>query len=490
VNSVGSLIGFSEAKEVTTTFNTFNPKKNTQNKNSYAVASKNDINNALKLADEAFSEQYKFSDKDRSIFLELIIEFLIQDEKTLENTYCIESGLSKNRFKTEFSRTINTIRLFSELIKKESWKKISTSISNNITASIEKKRFPIGPVLVFGASNFPLAYSTAGGDSIAAFAVGCPVIVKAHPFHAGTSHLVAKAIIKANKKSNLPEGFFSHIQDNTFEAANMLIKDNRIKAIGFTGSINGGNAIYDIAAKRNSPIPVFCEMGSSNPIIIFENQINNPKNLWANKIAEAICNDAGQFCTKPGLIFIPKSSNGNKFKTRLIHEIINTQACYMLHPSIKSNYEKLIKERIKTSKGDFFQSNEKTAILKAKPSLLCVDINKFMQEKSLQEEVFGPFCVLITYTNKTELKKAIKKLHGQLTYTFIGKKDDFKNDIINIGVNRSGRIIFNDVPTGVQTCSSMHHGGPYPASSDSRFSAVGTDSIHRFTRPVAFQNIK
>ena len=242
------------------------------------------------------------------MFFNYLIKFLKEDKQKLKNSYCKETGLSEQRFTTEFNRTINTINEFKKLINDPSWKEISSNIDLLKNIRIKKHRIALGPVLVFGASNFALAYSTAGGDTIAAMAAGCPVIIKSHPFHAGTSYLVAQAIIKANKISKLPEGFFSHLQDDSYRVAQALIASEKIKAISFTGSLKGGKSVFDLAMKRITPIPVFSEMGSTNPIILFKDKIKENISFWVDKISTSICNDAGQFCTKPGIIFYPKKS--------------------------------------------------------------------------------------------------------------------------------------------------------------------------------------
>ena len=485
----GSFVGFSEKKNNTKIFKTFNPRKNSYNQEIYSIASDKDVQNALELASNYYESAYPPSDADRVLFFNYLIKFLKEDKQKLKNSYCKETGLSEQRFTTEFKRTINTINEFKKLINAPSWKEISSNIDLLTNIRIKKHRIALGPVLVFGASNFALAYSTAGGDTIAAMAAGCPVIIKSHPFHAGTSYLVAQAIIKANKISKLPEGFFSHLQDDSYRVAQALIASEKIKAISFTGSLKGGKSVFDLAMKRITPIPVFSEMGSTNPIILFKNKIKENKSFWIDKISTSICNDAGQFCTKPGIIFYPKKNHENNFIELLIKKVIETKPFWMVLPSMLKRYNELINERKKQCSGILYQNTKNQDINKAKPTLLSIEIKEFISTPSLQEEVFGPFCLLISYSSIEELKRGLKKIEGQLTFSFIGNKRELEQNkpLINIGINRAGRVIYNDVPTGVQTTKSMHHGGPYPASTDSRFTAVGTDSILRFTRPIAIQ---
>jgi NADP-dependent aldehyde dehydrogenase len=339
-----------------------------------------------------------------------------------------------------------------------------------------------------GSSNFPLAYSTAGGDTIAAFAAGCCVLVKAHAMHAGTSVLVAECIEDARKTLNLPEGVFTHVLDDGFQHAQRLCLDERIQAIGFTGSFKGGKALMDLAHSRKNPIPVFAEMGSVNPVVIDENLSSKQQETVAEKLAHSICNDAGQFCTKPGVIFIPHGQTGEHFTQRLKQFIAETTAVPMLHPNIHGNFENGKTEIASISGVKFTSASIPQNGIEGRWSLAEADVKTFIEHQRLQEEVFGPFSLLVTYNSKEELHTGLEALSGQLTGSiFYETHSDLVTDCIEMLSRKVGRIILNDVPTGVRVTETMHHGGPFPASSDVRFTAVGPDSIQRFQKYVSIQ---
>ena len=471
-------------------FQTFNPQLNDFNPERYNSSSQEDVELALEKSHKAFLTYSKTSPTLRSDLLLQIVQELETAKSTIEVYYCSESGLSKARFEVEFTRTIFQLTSFSDFLL-NNWKQLETftPASHNLP-SLRKIPRAIGPVLVMGSSNFPLAYSTIGGDSVAALAAGCPVIVKAHLMHVGTSLEVFKCIQSALRKLDLEEGIFQHLIDDGFEVATQLITDDRIQAIGFTGSIRGGRAIMDLANKRKSPIPVFAEMGSANPVVFLENGFEEKINFFALLFACSICNDAGQFCTKPGLFFIPKSEKGNELTARLIEEVIEHSSFFMLHPSIQNKFEQLKKERESLVANSLIEKKGLLESLQGRQAILQVNAKEFLAHNQLQEEVFGPFALIISYENSSELKTCLAKLVGQLTGTIVGdniKSPDFE-DVIDLLSTKVGRLILNAIPTGVRVNEAMNHGGPYPASSDSRFTAVGTQSITRFLRNLTFQN--
>ena len=471
-------------------FQTFNPQLNDFNPIKYSSSTYEEVEIAVEKSQKAFLSYSKTSSALRSELLLQIAQELGSAKSTIEAFYCSESGLSKARFEIEFTRTIFQLTSFSDFLL-NNWKQLETftPASQNLP-SLRKKPRAIGPVLVMGSSNFPLAYSTIGGDSVAALAAGCPVIVKAHPMHVGTSLEVSNSILSALRKLNLEEGIFQHLIDDGFEVATQLITDDRIQAVGFTGSIRGGRAIMDLANKRKSPIPVFAEMGSANPVVFLENGFEEKINHFAPLFAGSICNDAGQFCTKPGLFFIPKSKKGNELTTRLIEDVIEYTSFYMLHPSIQNKFELLKKERESLVVNSLIEKKGQLEPLQGRQAILQIDAKEFLSHNQLQEEVFGPFVLIISYENSDELKTCLAKLEGQLTGSIVGdssKSPDFE-EVVDLLSLKVGRLILNGIPTGVRVDESMHHGGPYPASSDSRFTAVGTQSITRFLRNLTFQN--
>jgi len=356
---------------------------------------------------------------------------------------------------------------------------------------LRKMLKPIGPIVVFGASNFPLAYSTAGGDTASALAAGCPVILKSHPMHAGTGELVSSAIIRAAKKTNMPNGVFSNLNSRGIEVGVKLVKDPNIKAVGFTGSLKGGRAIYDLASQRSHPIPVFAEMGSVNPVLIFPKKLEKEYAELAKQYAKSITVGSGQFCTNPGIIISFESDNFNLFIKKLVEEIEQISPSCMLHPTIYDSYN-LGLQKIKQNKN----VSELTAEVEEndknfpKHVISSVNADKFIEDKSLQHEVFGPCSLIVTCRDDKEMYKVVESLEGQLTATVLAENNDtfLTQEIIDALEIKVGRIIFNGVPTGVEVCESMTHGGPYPASTDSRFTAVGINSIKRWLRPVSYQD--
>ncbi len=472
-------------------FQTFNPLSNSFNPTKFLVSSPDEVEHALLLAEDAF-------DFWNEISLSLRAELLITIKETLENSkseirvlYCSESGLSEQRFETEFQRTIFQLELFSDFLQNQfnTSLHIAQADSSKNLPLLQKTTQAIGTVLVIGSSNFPLAYSTIGGDSVAALSAGCPVIVKAHPMHAGTSIAVANCVQRAIQKLDLPEGIFGHLVDDTHEIATYLLQHPTIKAVGFTGSIRGGRALMDLAAKRPDPIHVFAEMGSCNPVVVTESALlHNEK--WSSLFAQSVCTDAGQFCTKPGLFFIPDSNAGKDFAKQLQEKILSFSPYYMLHPAIEQQFE-LRKQMIQSFKGvHFSETNLMLLPNQGKAGFATCDTKTFMSNPTLHEEVFGPFALAIFYKNQEALKNSLHSLHGQLTFSLISEenKSDAFTQLLTIARKKAGRIILNGVPTGVRVDAAQNHGGPYPASSDARFTAVGTDSIYRFLRNVTLQN--
>ncbi|MEY3586669.1 MAG: aldehyde dehydrogenase, partial [Bacteroidota bacterium] len=316
----------------------------------------------------------------------------------------------------------------------------------------------------------------------------CCVLVKAHAMHAGTSVQVAECIDEARETMNLPEGIFTHVLDDGFQHAQALCLDERIQAVGFTGSFKGGKALMDLACSRKNPIPVFAEMGSVNPVVILDDLSLEKQTSIAEKLANSICTDAGQFCTKPGVIFIPEGQAGEQFSRLLKQFVAQTNVVPMLHPSIHGNFENRKKEIESITKVTFSSSTNVPNGIAGRWAIAETEVTTLQQNPDLQEEVFGPFSLVVTYRTTEELFSGLQCLSGQLTGSiFYAKPSDFVSECMETLSRKVGRIILNDVPTGVRVTQSMHHGGPFPASSDSRFTAVGTDSMKRFQKYVSIQ---
>ena len=490
-NYIGNLLSSTGKK----TFKTFNPQTNIENETIYTEASLVEIEKAVELASEAFNTFKSISGEKKSEFLNEIANQILELGNELIEMYSSETGLPAGRAEGERGRTVFQLRSFANLVKDGSWVEatIDTADENRQPipkVDIRKMLLPLGPVVVFGASNFPLAYSTAGGDTAAAFAAGCPVIIKSHPMHAGTGELVASAIIKAAEITGMPNGVFSNLNSSGIEVGEVLVKHPSVKAVGFTGSIRGGRALYDLAAKRPEPIPVFAEMGSVNPVIILPNSAKLKGDFWAKLYAGSITLGSGQFCTNPGLILGIKSVDLDNFIKKLSEEIIKIEPSCMLHPNIIGAYESN-KAKMLEQKGLHTAAAVNKDVSKnyGRQIVTTVEGATFLENSTLHQEVFGPFSMVVQCENKAQLEEIISKLEGQLTGTILAE-NELENypAIISALQNRVGRIIFNGVPTGVEVCPAMVHGGPYPASTDSRFTAVGTNSIKRWVRPFSYQS--
>tara|TARA_B110000037_G_scaffold217777_1_gene279507 strand:+ start:3991 stop:5514 length:1524 start_codon:yes stop_codon:yes gene_type:complete len=480
----------------TQTHKTINPKLNVENATSFYEATEEEVNEAVALASEAFKTFKNISGTQRAAFLNAIADEILALGSELTDMYSMESGLPEGRAQGERGRTMGQLRSFADLVLKDEWR--SNSIDEAIPdraplpkSDIRKTSIPLGPVVVFAASNFPLAFSTAGGDTASALASGCPVIVKSHAMHSGTGELVASAIIKAAEKTGMPNGVFSNITGRGRVVGAALVKHPKVKAVGFTGSIAGGRSLYNIAAERAEPIPVFAEMGSINPVVILPNAITEKANEIATTYAGSITMGSGQFCTNPGLLLTIAGQETDAFIKDLGEKTANISSQCMLHPSIKEGF---------VANGELVASQEGVETIGkmsgeietnfAASQVCAVSGSDFLANTKMHTEVFGPFSIVVKCANEDELIAIIDNLEGQLTGTILAEKDDFNSlsTIADALQGRVGRIIFNGVPTGVEVCESMTHGGPYPASSDSRFTAVGLGAIKRWIRPFSFQD--
>ena len=489
-------IGYQLSATGTTTFKTFNPKLNTATDWNFHEAAIDEVDEAAQLASRAFETYRNFSGERKAEFLKAIAEEIENLGDELLEAYTTESGLPIGRAQGERGRTIFQLRSMAELLLEGSWVEaiIDTAIPDREPVpkpDLRKMLIPIGPIAVFGSSNFPLAYSTAGGDTATALAAGCPVIVKSHPMHAGTGELVASAIIKAAMRTEMPDGVFSNLNSSGIEVGQQLVSHPSIKGVGFTGSIAGGTALFRLASEREEPIPVFAEMGSINPVVVLPSALKKDSGQWAKAYAQSIALGTGQFCTNPGLILGLESAPLHNFIATLGDQLLKTDPGLMLHPNIHGNYEagkKVLSSEEGTSVIAAYE--DKVDANYAQQILLTVDGKTFMRNPKLHKEVFGPFSMVVQCADKTEMRRILKRLEGQLTGTVLGEPKEMKEyeDVIEALRGRVGRIIHNGVPTGVEVCPAMQHGGPFPASTDSRFGAVGASAIKRWVRPVSYQS--
>ena len=453
------------------------------------------INGVMLQAAEAFSAYQKISPENKALFLETIAGNMESLGDELIHQASAETNLPAARLQGERSRTTMQLRMFAQMLREGSWVEasIDTAIPDKTPPKpdLRKMMVPLGPVVVFGASNFPFAYSTAGGDTASALAAGCPVVVKAHPAHLNTSVLVAAAIQKAMVTCGMPDFVFQHVTETSFEAGKALVQHAATSSVGFTGSFTGGKALYDYAASRKNPIPVFSEMGSINPVVFLPDTLHTQAESLAKQYAASITLGMGQFCTNPGILIAMASEGLNQFKLHLAKEIEAVVPAKMLHSGIHEAFFKKRQDALQ-QKGVKLLSQSLTApgISEAWPSLATVEGADFLQDPLLQEEVFGPYSLLVVCSNLDELKTVWRSLTGQLTTTIMGTEKDFTEyrSLLEMATTIAGRIAFNGVPTGVEVCNSMVHGGPFPASTDSRFTAVGTQAVKRWVRPVCYQN--
>lgn len=474
---------------------TFNPQSNMYNDWEFTEATDTEVEQALTLAHTAYEIYRNIPGKQKATFLNAIADEILKLENNLIEIYCSESGLPPGRADGERNRTIAQLRSFASMVAEGSWIQatIDTAIPNRQPLpkeDIRKMLVPIGPVVIFGASNFPFAFSTAGGDTVSALAAGCPVIVKSHPMHLATGELMASAIIKAAQKTGMPNGVFSNLNGG-ISLGTKLVKHPLVKAVGFTGSITGGRALMDMAAQRAEPIPVFAEMGSINPVVLLPGALEKNAGKWAAAFAASITLGAGQFCTNPGLMLALKGDGLNRFEQLLSQQLSTISSSCMLHPDIKTAFVH-VKQSFSSQSGVhvLFETKEEELPNHISPTLLTVDGQIFLKNKMLQREAFGPLSLIVKCDDKLQLRNILDQLDGQLSGTIISESDDLQSylDIVAALQHKVGRMVFNAVPTGTEVCAPMVHGGPYPASSDSRYTAIGENSILRWVRPVCFQN--
>jgi NADP-dependent aldehyde dehydrogenase len=454
-----------------------------------------EVNDAMHRSFTAYNLYKKYSIKQRAQLMRAIAKEIEVLGDELIQTTMRETNLPEARLKGERGRTIFQLNSYADACEKGDWleARICLPIPDKAPPrpDIRKMLVPIGPVVVFGSSNFPYAYSTAGGDTASALAAGCSVVVKAHPAHPETSSMVAGAIEKALVALNMPKDIFIHLHGASFAIGEALVKNENTKAVGFTGSYSGGMALFNWANQRKEPIPVFAEMGSVNPVYLFNEELSNNPSVYGNMLADSITLGVGQFCTNPGIIVGLDSPALDQFIDALSEKISSTVIGKMLHTGIAQSYAQKAKRAISqkgvkvSSIAENIPDTDKSAAV-----VVSVTASNFLANPILHEEVFGPFSVVVICNDYSEMKRVSEVMEGQLTSTIIATPNDVQanQDIVDVVSGKCGRIIMNGVPTGVEVCLAMQHGGPFPASTDSRFTSVGADAIKRFARPMSFQN--
>jgi NADP-dependent aldehyde dehydrogenase len=489
------LIGFEESASSPKTFRSMDPSTANHTPWKFHEATEQEIDQAMELAANSFVTYKNTSGKARGAFLRAIAARLEERSEDLVQVYTLESGLPAGRAKGELGRTTGQLRAFAALAESGSWveARIDTALPDRKPVprpDIRKCLVPLGPVVVFGASNFPFAFSTAGGDTASALAVGCPVVVKGHPLHAGTGEAVGRCIQHAARETGMPAGVFSHLQGSGNALGEKLVKHPATRAVGFTGSQKGGLALARIGAERTEPIPVFAEMGSINPVVVLPSALD-PSRGWATAYAQSVTLGAGQFCTNPGLILGVAGEAWENFTTALAIEIGKLPAACMLHPGMAEAFRALRAEFLSQTGVRSIQGTGKEASgALVGGAVAGVSGEDFRQNPLLQREVFGPFTLTVACQDKNELLEIIKGLEGQLTASLLGEEAEIEAEpeLLEALQGRVGRLLFNGVPTGVEVCPSMHHGGPFPATTDARFTSVGLDAFRRWVKPLALQN--
>jgi alpha-ketoglutaric semialdehyde dehydrogenase len=456
--------------------------------------SREELNNVLQKAENAFVTIGKFSIQKRVLLMRAVAEAIEALGPELIETAKRESNLPEGRLTGEKARTVFQWRSYADALENGYPLDASIDTANSERTppkpDIRKTHIALGPVGVFGASNFPFAFSTAGGDTASAIAAGCPVVLKAHPGHPETSLIMAGAILAAVAKSGFPEGTFSHVELQSVEDAQYLVSHPLIKAVGFTGSNRAGIALVEVAAKRKEPIPVFAEMGSINPVFLFAGKLNASASEVAAQYVGSLTLGVGQFCTNPGLIITLDSAALTPFIQTLKDELAKVMPAAMLNSGIAKAYSGNRDKLVSQSGVEVLAAVQEKEDGQGGATVATVSGSEFLANDHLQEEVFGPFALIVKCKNKEEVLAVTSKLHGQLTATLLATVDDVaeNEDLIAVIQKKCGRISFNNFPTGVEVCKSMHHGGPFPSSSNSQFTSVGSDAIRRFVRPLSFQN--
>lgn len=445
-------------------------------------------------AQEAFLTYKSISADKKAEFLEKIAEILEENRSAIVLMAGRESNLPEGRINGELGRTTGQIKLFASQVRDGSWVEATIDPADPTRtplpkADIRRMLIPIGPVVVFGASNFPLAFSTAGGDTISALAAGCPVIYKGHPAHPDTSKFVGECISQAAEKCGIPAGVFTHVEGGV-KMGQDLVKHPLAKAVAFTGSFGAGKSLFNIANDRKEPIPVYAEMGSVNPVFAFPGRLSNELVPLAQSYVSSLTLGSGQFCTNPGLIFVPRHLAAN-FESAVSEALQTAPSSPMLHEGIADSYYKALDNLQTRPELKWVKVPDAKHLINVSPALAEIKASDWIADDLFQAEVFGSFALMVVYENESELLEVAKKLHGQLTITLWGDNAELKNqrELISLLEEKCGRLLFTGVPTGVEVGYAMQHGGPYPSTTDARSTSVGAHAIKRFARPIAFQDM-
>jgi 2,5-dioxopentanoate dehydrogenase len=477
-------------------FQALNPATQQKLTPEFFEATAGEIDRAMQEADRAQGLYREQPPEKTAAFLEQIAEQIMALGDALLQRAEQETALPQARLTGERARTVNQIRMFADLVREGSWVEATIDRAQPDRKPLPKpdlrrKLISIGPVVVFGASNFPLAFSVAGGDTASALAAGNPVIVKAHPAHPGTSELVAAAVLKAVEDSGMPAGIFSLLHGRSHEVSLRLVRHPATRAVGFTGSLVAGRALFNAAAARPEPIPVYAEMGSTNPVFVLPGALKTNAAGIAEGFVQSVTLGVGQFCTNPGLVFAVADEGLNAFVQRAADVAKAAAPGTMLYRGICERFAEGV-SRLENIPGVTVAAKSSAAPKAGQTGALVLvsNIETFLQHEALREELFGPASLIVRCNSPADLEKVARELPGQLTATIHGTEEDLAQhkNLIDLLKQKVGRLLFNGFPTGVEVCPSMHHGGPYPATTDPHFTSVGTAAIKRFARPICFQS--
>ncbi|MDH7637366.1 aldehyde dehydrogenase (NADP(+)) [Sphingomonas oryzagri] len=479
------------------TFSGYDPSRGEQIAPAFSISTAEDVAEACRLAAEAF-DAFRDTDPDqRARFLETIADNIDALGDALVARAMQESGLPQARLTGERGRTSGQLRLFATHLRRGDWAGVTfdTPLPDRAPlprGDLRQRRIAIGPVAVFGASNFPLAFSVAGGDTASALAAGCPVVVKGHPAHPGTTRMVADAIRDAVAACGLPEGVFSLVQGPANELGAVLVTDPRIKAVGFTGSRGGGLALMKLAGERPEPIPVYAEMSSINPVILFPQALAARGEALAKAYVGSLTMGAGQFCTNPGIVIGIAGPDLDRFVATATQALEQAQPQVMLTKGIHAAYDNGVSAlEANPSVETLARGAEGTGCTLGRAALFITDADRFLADPSLAHEVFGASSVVIRAKDMAQIAALIEGLEGQLTATLQIDEGDYETaaPLVPLLERKVGRILANGWPTGVEVSTAIVHGGPFPATSDPRSTSVGTAAIERFLRPVCYQDL-
>jgi NADP-dependent aldehyde dehydrogenase len=487
------LIGESLSCAGTSVFSAVDPATGSSLEPTYTDATRAEVDAALALAVRAHRTPVP-ADKQAG-FLEAAAASIDALGDTLAERAQAETGLPVARLTGERGRTVAQLGTFAALVREGSWvdARIDRPLPDRAPVprpDLRRMLVPLGPVVVFGASNFPLAFSVAGGDTASALAAGCPVVVKGHPSHPGTSELVARAILAAARETGMPEGTFSLVHGRRNEVGEWLVTHPATRAVGFTGSLRGGRALYDLAARRPEPIPVFAEMGSINPVFVLPGAAAVRSDAIATGMAGSVTLGVGQFCTNPGALVVLEGPETERLIDSLAERLADVPAGVMLNEGILRSYHASSRELAEHEGVSPVVTAVSEPDDRALPAAHRTSAKRFLENTALRGEVFGPSTLVVTCEDADEMLEVAVSIEGQLTATIHREPvdDGLAARLAACLVDRVGRLLYDGFPTGVEVSPAMQHGGPYPASTDSRMTSVGTAAIQRFARPVCWQS--